>query len=137
MKGLCCISAHTDQYNHVYMYILPSNLYIPVLYQVTIDLELHLAKRTRLKPSGSPFARYDVYLYRVPKAKPRIPNGPRAKTVNGPSRSKGRNLRWEDDTYPPSPPCSVCSPVSTRSLPASMINELHRSRPWTLNPYTP
>lgn len=104
-------------------------------WKVTIDLELHLSKRT--KSSRGPFAHYEVYLYRVPKTTPQIPNGPKAKTVNSPSRPKDRVLRWEDDTYPPSPPCSVCSPVSTQSLPASMINEPQRPRPWTLNPYTP
>ncbi|KAA8591913.1 hypothetical protein FQN60_017287 [Etheostoma spectabile] len=104
---------------------------------VTIDLKLHLAKRTKFKSSGGPFAYYDVYLYRAPKTKPRTPNGHCAKTVNGRSKAKGRVLRWEDDTYSPSPPCSICSPVSTHSLPASMNNELQRSRLRTLNPHGP
>ncbi|KAG7216428.1 hypothetical protein INR49_001914 [Caranx melampygus] len=73
----------------------------------------------------------------MPKTKPKIPNGPRAKTVNGPSRAKDRVLRWEDDNYPPSPPCSVCSPSSTHSMPASTVNELQLPGPWTWNPYTP
>ncbi|KAI3360748.1 hypothetical protein L3Q82_012984 [Scortum barcoo] len=90
--------------------------------KVTIDLELHFSKKTKFTPSKRPFARYDVYLYRKPKAKSQNPNGPRAKTINGPSRAKGRVLRWEDDMYPPSPPCSVCSPISTRSLPASVFS---------------
>lgn len=104
--------------------------------KVTIDLKLHLAKRTKFKSSRGPFAHYDVYLYKAPKTKHRIPNGPRARPVNDPSRSKDRVLRWEDDTYPPSPPCSICSPTSTRSLPASVMNEFQRSRQWTLSPYT-
>ncbi|KAF0032134.1 hypothetical protein F2P81_016689 [Scophthalmus maximus] len=104
--------------------------------EVTIDLELHLARGTKPKPSRGPFAHYDVYLCRVPRTNPRIPNGPRAQTVNSPGRAKGRVLRWEDDTYPPSPPCSICSPVSTQSLPAPTIAEPQGSRRWTLNPYS-
>lgn len=105
-------------------------------WKVTIDLELHLARGTKPKPSRGPFAHYDVYLCRVPRTNPRIPNGPRAQTVNSPGRAKGRVLRWEDDTYPPSPPCSICSPVSTQSLPAPTIAEPQGSRRWTLNPYS-
>lgn len=111
-------------YFHIFVSITSSLLHC----KVTIDLELHLAKRTKSKSSKGPFAYYDVYLYKVPKTKPRISNGPRA------SRSKGRVLRWEDDMHPPSPPCSICSPISTHSLP---VNELQCSRPWTLSPYTP
>lgn len=100
--------------------------------KVTIDLELHLSKKTEFKSSGRPLAKYDVYLYRVPKAKPRVLNGPSTKTANGPSRTRARVIRWEDDLYPPSPCCSVCSPVSTCSLPASVFKELQQTKPLTI-----
>ncbi|MEQ2221816.1 hypothetical protein ILYODFUR_019514, partial [Ilyodon furcidens] len=102
---------------------------------VTINLELHLSKKTELKSSARSLAKYDVYLYRVPKAKPQVLNRPSTKTANGPSRTKARVVRWEDDFYPSSPPCSICNPVSTRSLPASVFNELQQTKPWTINPY--
>ncbi|CAB1451996.1 unnamed protein product [Pleuronectes platessa] len=105
--------------------------------RVTIDLEIHLAKRTRTKPSGGPLARYDVYLYRVPRTEPTTSSRPHATTANSPSRAKDRVLRWEDDMYPPSPPCSICSPGSTQSLPVTTTDELQESRPRTLNPSTP
>ena len=105
--------------------------------KVTIDLEIHLAKRTKTKPSGGPLARYEVYLYGVPGTEPTTSNWPRAKAANRPSRAKDRVLRWEDDMYPPSPPCSICSPASTQSLPVATVEELQGSRPRTLNPYTP
>ncbi|KAL7393175.1 hypothetical protein ABVT39_007508 [Epinephelus coioides] len=98
--------------------------------KVTIDLELHLTRRTKFKASWGRVAHYDVYLYRTPKSEPRTPSGARTKTINGPSRAKSRVLRWEDDTYPPSPPCSICSPPSSRSPPTS-------STMWTLSPYAP
>ncbi|KAK9514338.1 hypothetical protein VZT92_027811 [Zoarces viviparus] len=105
--------------------------------KVTIALELHLAKGTKFKSSKAPFAHYDIYLHRAPETKPPVANWPRARTPKGPSRARGRVLRWEDDMYPPSPPCSVCSPLSTRSLPANAINERQRSRPRTRSPYSP
>jgi len=119
----------------VFLYIctLVTSLFLHC--KVTIDLELHLNKRTKLKPSKGPFARYDIYLYRMPQTKPRVLNGPSTKIVNGPTRAKRRVLRWADDLYPPSPPCSVCSPVSTRSLPASVVSELQQAKPWTLSSY--
>lgn len=125
---------------HVCQKTVLSLISLFLLCKVTIDLELHLNKKTKLKSSKGPFAHYDVYLYRLPKTKPRTTNGPTTKTTYGPGRAKGRVLRWEDDMYPPSPPCSVCGPESTRSLPASVNTELQPSRqprPWTLNPYTP
>lgn len=104
---------------------------------MTIDLELHFAQRPKSRSSSGPFAQYDIYLYRVPsETRPKIPNGPVARTGNGPRRSTGRVLRWEDDVYPLSPR-SVCSPVSTYSLPASMVGEQQRPGQWTLKPYTP
>ncbi|KAK2845133.1 hypothetical protein Q5P01_011792 [Channa striata] len=106
--------------------------------EVTIDLELHFAKRTKSKHSPGPFACYDVYLCRVPETKPKVPNRPRANpTLSSPSRAKGRVLRWEDDMYPPSPPCScanVCSQISTGSPSGS---DLQWSRPWTVNRHPP
>lgn len=120
----------------MYFYVWITGMFLR--WKVTIDVELHFAKKANFKSSKAPFAHYDVYLYRLPKNKSKLANGPRAKTVNGPhSRAKGRVLRWEDDMYPPSPPCSVCGPNSTHSLPAAMIDELQPPKPWTLKPYTP
>lgn len=104
--------------------------------KVTIDLELHFRKRTKSKSSSGPLAHYDVYLYRVPKkTRPSIHDGPRSRAVNGSGR--GRVVQWVDNIYPSSPPCSICSPVSTHSLPASMITASQRSSTWTLKPCTP
>lgn len=97
--------------------------------QVTIDVELCLNTKTKLKSSRRPAAKYDVYLYRTPqtKTKTQVPNGDMVKTVsNGPSRTKGRVLRWEDDCYPPSPPCSTCRLISVRS---------QQPKPRTAHPY--
>lgn len=128
-------------YMSVYLMLMYFSVWITGMFlrwKVTIDVELHFAKKANFKSSKAPFAHYDVYLYRLPKNKSKLANGPRAKTVNGPhSRAKGRVLRWEDDMYPPSPPCSVCGPNSTHSLPAAMIDELQPPKPWTLKPYTP
>lgn len=103
---------------YVFHWTLPS-LHL----KVTIDLELCLNKKTKFKSSRRPAAKYDVYLYRTPQTKAQVPNGESVGTVSNGSRSKGRVLRWEEDLYPPSPPCS---PVSVRS---------QRPRPRTVRPY--
>lgn len=84
--------------------------------KVTIDLELHIPK----KNSSRVFvAHYDVYLYRVPKTKPRTPNSLPTRRAATPERDKQRVLRWEDDIYQPSSPCPICSQLSPYSLPPS------------------
>lgn len=93
--------------------------------QVTIDVELCLNKKAKLKSSRRPAAKYDVYLYRTPQTRTQVPNGESVTTVsNGPSRTKGRVLRWEDDCYPPSPPCPTCSPIRSQ-----------QPKPWTVHPH--
>lgn len=118
-----------------YICLLITSLFLHC--KVTIDLELHLNKNVKLKPSKGPVAHYDVFLYKMPNTKPHIANGPSARTVNGPSKAKGRVLKWEDALYPPSSPCSICNPISTPSLPASITNEQKGYRTWILNPYNP
>uniref|UniRef100_H2MMD2 Chondroitin sulfate proteoglycan 5 n=1 Tax=Oryzias latipes TaxID=8090 RepID=H2MMD2_ORYLA len=102
--------------------------------EVTIDLELHFNRRTKLKTSGKPHAKYDVYLCKMPPVEPHISNGPEARTANGPS-SRGRVIRWEDDLYPPSPPRSLGIPVNARLPPASIISGPGQPRPWTFNDF--
>ncbi|CAL8247815.1 unnamed protein product [Lota lota] len=114
--------------------------------QATITLELHLPSNSQLSPPGSPLTHYDVYLYKVPDMTPihhgpqPWPLGPRLNHSRPPGGT-GRVLRWEDDTYPPSPPCPVCSPTSTHFLfPASVKQPLffgQRPQPRTTEPWTP
>ncbi|CAL8287620.1 unnamed protein product [Merluccius merluccius] len=117
--------------------------------QVTINLELHLPSSADLSPPSSPLTHYDVYLYKVPDLTPvhhgtrpwPRPLGPRRNNARRPGRTAERVLRWEDDTYPPSPPCPVCSPTCTRFLfPAAVERPLffgHRPPPRTADLWTP
>lgn len=102
--------------------------------KVTINLEFRLPKGTKLRSPGGPFACYDVYLCKTPNPEPQAANGPR---VGTPGRAKGRGVTWEDDSYPPSPPCSVCGPLASRQPQASAINGHQRSGPRNLHPYGP
>ncbi|CAL8259515.1 unnamed protein product [Boreogadus saida] len=113
--------------------------------QVTLSLELHLPPGSQRSPPGSPPSQYDVYLYKVPDMAPihhgtqPWPHGPRPHHSRPPGGT-GRTLRWEDDTYPPSPPCPICSPSSSRfPFPASLQQPLlfglwpqpRSTEPWT------
>lgn len=99
-------------------------------YKVTIDLELHFTKWCHSRPSSVPFAQYDIYLHRVPsRDQHRTPNDPLGRTGNYPHKSKPRVLRWEDDLHrQPLFPPTTCRPVSTFSLPTSVINENYRQQ---------
>ncbi|KAJ3597347.1 hypothetical protein NHX12_000875 [Muraenolepis orangiensis] len=82
-------------------------------------MELHLPSTPGLSPPRGRLSHYDVYLYKVPQLTPvhhglrhrPRPLGPGLHNA-GPPGGTGRVLRWEDDSYPPSPPCPVCSPLS-------------------------
>lgn len=89
--------------------------------KVTIDLEFHFTKRTKPKSSSGPYARYHIYIYRLPQITAPT-NSSSSTALRGPSRPPAHFLRWEDQTRPPSSPWSFCKPVS--SLPTC-----ERSRP--------
>ncbi|CAB1334336.1 unnamed protein product, partial [Coregonus sp. 'balchen'] len=67
----------------------------------------------------------------VPKA---LPKAPVVNRIG--ARPRGKVLRWEDDMYPPSHPCPVYSPLSTRSLP-TIDPRGYRARPQTAKVCTP